>query len=88
MLFANSVKSCATASENNTFSCLRSASSSDLLAAIKAGVALEQYPFHPVLDGPRGIISDYPAKRLSRGAGGQVPLMIGTNLDEGLFLLS
>jgi len=88
MLFANSVKSCATASENNTFSCLRSASSSDLLAAINAGLALEQYPYRPVLDGPGGIISDNPAKRLSRGAGGQVPVMIGTNLDEGLFLLS
>src|SRR5260221_698021 len=42
--------------------------------------------FHPVLDGPGGIVSDYPAKRLSREAGGQVPLMIGTALDEGLFL--
>ena len=39
-----------------------------------------------VLDGPGGIVSDYPAKRLSSGSGGQVPLMIGTVLDEGLFL--
>jgi hypothetical protein len=62
-----------------------SASSSDLLAAINAGFALELTPFRPVLDGPGGIVSDYPAKRLSRGAGGQVPLMIGANLDEGLF---
>ena len=85
MLFANSIQSCATASANNTFSCLKSASSSDLLAAIGAGLALELYPFQPVLDGPGGIVSDYPAKRLSRGAGGRVPLMIGTNLDEGLF---
>ena len=88
MLFANSVQSCATASANNTFSCLRSATSSDLVAAINVGLALEQFPFRPVLDGPGGIISDYPAKRLSCGAGGQVPLMIGTNLDEGLFLRS
>jgi carboxylesterase type B len=88
MLFANSIPSCATASANNTFSCLRSASSSDLLAGISAGLALEEFPFQPVLDGPGGIVSDYPAKRLSRGAGGQVPLMIGTNLDEGPFLLS
>jgi carboxylesterase type B len=51
-------------------------------------LALELYPFHPVIDGPGGIISDYPAKRLSRGAGRKVPFMIGTNLDEGLFLLS
>jgi len=40
-------------------------------------------PFLPVLDGPGGILSDYPAKRLSRGAGGRVPLLIGTVLDEG-----
>jgi len=88
MFFAKSVQSCANASANNTFSCLRSASSSDLVAAINVGLALEQYPFRPVLDGPGGIISNYPAKRLSCGAGGQVPLMIGTNLDEGLFFLS
>ena len=63
-----------------------SASSSNLVAAINAGFALESVPFHPVLDGPGGIVSDYPAKRLLRQAGGQVPLMIGTNLDEGLSL--
>ena len=64
-----------------------SANESDILPAINASFATEPYPFLPVLDGPGGILSDYPAKRLSRGAGGQVPLIIGTNLDEGLFLL-
>ena len=63
-----------------------SASSSDIVAAINAGFALVSNPFHPVLDGPGGIVSDYPAKRLSSGSGEQVPLMIGTVLDEGLFL--
>ena len=65
-----------------------SASEADVLAAITAGLAIELYPFVPVLDGYGGIVSDYPAKRLSRGAGGRVPLMAGTNLDEGLFLRS
>jgi carboxylesterase type B len=87
MLFENSIQSCASASPNNTFTCLRSASESDLLAAINASLAIELYPFHPVLDGPGGIVSDSPAKRLSQGAGGRVPLMIGTVLDEGLSLL-
>jgi len=32
-------------------------------------------------------LSDYPAKRLSRGAGGDVPLLSGTNLDEGTLLV-
>ena len=63
-----------------------SANSSDFPAAFNASLAIELYPFHPVLDGPGGILSDYPAKRLSRGAGGRVPLLIGTNLDEGRFL--
>ena len=85
MLFANNVSSCATATPNNTFSCLISANSSDFPAALNASLAFETYPFHPVLDGPGGILSDYPAKRLLCGAGGRVPLLIGTNLDEGLF---
>jgi hypothetical protein len=49
-------------------------------------LAIQSFPFGPVLDGPGGILRDYPAKRLSHGAGGQVPLLIGMNLDEGLFL--
>ena len=84
MLFQNSIQSCASASPNNTFTCLRSASESDLLAAMNASLAINSYPFRPVLDGPGGILNDSPAKRLSRGAGGRVPLMIGTVLDEGL----
>ena len=64
-----------------------SASEADILAALNASLAIEPSPFIPVLDGTGGIVSDYPAKRLSRGAGGRVPLMVGTNLDEGLVLL-
>jgi len=60
-----------------------SASESDILGALNASLAIEIFPFIPVLDGPGGIVSDYPAKRLSGGAGGRVPLMAGTNLDEG-----
>ena len=50
---------------------------------MNASFAIEAFPFRPVLDGPGGVLSDSPAKRLSRGAGGRVPLMIGTVLDEG-----
>ena len=49
-------------------------------------MAIEPFAFHPVFDGSEGIISDYPAKRLSRGAGGRVPFIAGTVLDEGLSL--
>jgi len=62
-----------------------SASKFDLLRGINSTLASESFPFIPVLDWPGGILSDSPAKRLSHGAGGRVPLMIGTVLDEGLF---
>jgi acetylcholinesterase len=88
MLFANNTRSCATASPNNTFPCLISADSSDLRASLDAAFAIQLFPFLPVLDGPEGILRDLPARRLSHGAGGQVPFMAGTTLDEGLFLSS
>ena len=50
-------------------------------------MAIEQFPFRPLLDGPGGIISDLPTRRLSKGTG-RVPLIAGTALDEGLFLSS
>jgi len=62
-----------------------SASASDLLVGINAGLAIELFPFRAVLDGPEGMMSDLPARRLSRGAGGRIPFMAGTVLDEGLF---
>jgi len=48
-----------------------SANTSEFPAALNASLAYELFPFHPVFDGPGGILSDYPAKRLSRGAGGR-----------------
>jgi acetylcholinesterase len=89
MLFANNTKSCtaSTLSPDNTFSCLMSASSSDLLVGMKAGMAIELFPFRPVLDGSNGIISDQPVKRLARGAGKRVPFMAGTVLDEATLFL-
>ena len=62
-----------------------SASKSDLIAGINATLADGSFPFFPVLDGPGGILSDSPAKRLSHGTGARVPFMIGTVLDEGPF---
>jgi hypothetical protein len=46
-------------------------------------MAIHLLPFRPVLDGPKGILSDLPARRLLHGAGGRVPFMAGTVLDEG-----
>jgi acetylcholinesterase len=63
-----------------------SANSSDLRAGMNAAMAIELFPFRPVLDGPQGILCDSPARRLSRGAGRQIPFVAGTVLDEGLSL--
>jgi hypothetical protein len=46
-------------------------------------LAIYPGPFLPVVDGPGGILSDHPEKRLLRGAGGRVPLVLGTVKDEG-----
>ncbi len=51
-------------------------------------MAIELFPFRPVLDGPEGVLSDLPSRRLLRGAGGRVPFMAGTVLDEGPFFSS
>jgi acetylcholinesterase len=87
-LFVKNTQSCATASPNETFPCLISADSSDLRASLNASMAVDPYAFRPALDGPGGIISDLPAKRLSHETGGRVPFIAGTVLDEGLFCRS
>jgi hypothetical protein len=86
-LFVQNVPSCATAAPNNTFSCLMTASANEILAGSRAGFALNPYPFRPVIDGQGGMVSDYPEKRLARGAGGLVPFVAGTVLDEGMSFL-
>jgi hypothetical protein len=88
MLFVKNTQSCTTALPNQTFPCLIAADSSDLRAGLNASMAIEKFPFRPALDGPRGIISDLPTRRLSKGTGGRVPFIAGTVLDEGLFLSS
>jgi len=50
-------------------------------------MAIELFPFRPVLDGKEGIISGHPVKRLARGAGKRVPFMAGTVLDEATIFL-
>ncbi|KAH9977926.1 Alpha/Beta hydrolase protein [Lactifluus volemus] len=56
--------------------------SSDLLAGMNAAMAIELFPFRPVLDGPHGLIRESPAKRLSGGAGRQVPFMLARFLTK------
>jgi hypothetical protein len=43
-----------------------------------------EFPFYPVLDGPGGIVPTLPSLRLSSGAGGNVPFIAGSVLDDGV----
>ncbi|KAH9999294.1 hypothetical protein BJV77DRAFT_581496 [Russula vinacea] len=87
MAFTKNTQSCAAAPPNQTFPCLIAADSSDLRASLNASMAIDPYAFRPALDGPDGIISDLPTRRLSKGMGGRIPFIAGTVLDEGTYFI-
>ena len=79
----------------HTLDCLRRANSSDISQGLRTYLAtlsqLFSLSFDPTLDGPNGLIPDYPSKLFAKGQFACVPFIAGTNLDEGeeivLFLL-
>ncbi|KAJ8523188.1 hypothetical protein ONZ45_g322 [Pleurotus djamor] len=62
-----------------TLSCLQ-AVSPDIIR--KAIAATTPFNFAPALDGPGGVIPDYPSRLYKKGRFSQVPTLYGTNLDE------
>ncbi|KAF8181104.1 esterase 1 [Pholiota molesta] len=80
--FVAAVPVCAPAvGSNDTFDCLRAASSSSLLTALTtAGIFGNSTSFVPVIDGAGGLLPDRPSL-LTLQAG--LPTLIGSNLDEG-----
>ena len=84
---ANAVPECSGVmkSQNNTFDCLRKANLSSLLAAQNAAYSSiqEEFPFVPVIDGPGGVLPDYPSNLWASGSFSRIPFISGTNLDEG-----
>ena len=84
-LFVSFVTECANASQLDTFDCLRSASAGTILNAANTALSIiqEHFPFSPVLDGPGGIIPDFPSKLYAKGHFSRIPRIMGTNLDEG-----
>ncbi|KAL5495839.1 hypothetical protein ACEPAI_1303 [Sanghuangporus weigelae] len=80
--FVSAVPECSNASRENTFTCLRSASVESLLNATNFA-AQTLIPFPPVIDGPGGIIPDLPSLLFRRGKFSRIPIITGTNLDEG-----
>ena len=84
--FVSGVSSCTqTATSGHTLDCLRRANSSDIAQGLRAPVANLSgfFSFIPTLDGPSGLIPDFPSKLLARGRIACVPFIAGTNLDEG-----
>lgn len=79
--FVAAIPECAsTANSSETFSCLRQVDTTSIVNALGAGVR-----FQPVLDGSNGLIPDWPSQLPILS---DIPLLLGTNLDEGLqFLL-
>ena len=81
--FVSSVSSCTqTATSGHTLDCLRRANPSDIAQALRASLSAWA-GVGPALDGPNGLIPDYPSKLLARGQLACVPFIAGANLDEG-----
>ena len=86
--FVSDVPSCTqSATTGHTLDCLRRANSSDIAQGLRInlGDPPQLFPlfFDPTLDGPNGLIPDYPSKLLAEGRFACVPFIAGTNLDEG-----
>jgi hypothetical protein len=90
-IFVGGVASCAsTAISGSTFGCLRSTNSTEIFAGISAAAvgATEAFPWDPVVDGPAGLIPDLPSVLFKRGEFARLPFIAGTNVDEGMRILS
>ncbi|KAI0330842.1 esterase 1 [Cubamyces sp. BRFM 1775] len=88
--FIAAVPECSGASANDSFDCLRQASTSTILSAqgSASGQAGEQFPWSPVIDGAGGVIPDLPSKLLAAGTFSRIPFISGSNLDEGTQFVS
>ncbi|KAI0746063.1 esterase 1 [Earliella scabrosa] len=85
--FVAATPECSGASSGSTFDCMRSASIETLMASYQTTVdqSPEAFQFVPVIDGPDGIIPDLPSKLIAQGKFSKIPIMAGTNLDDGTF---
>ncbi|KAL0567934.1 hypothetical protein V5O48_014062 [Marasmius crinis-equi] len=82
-LFIDSIPGCSSASQD-TFDCVRNASSDSLLGAINASLAKEdeQYPWAPTLDGPDGLLPELPSSLYAKGQFARIPFISGNTVDE------
>lgn len=86
--FVSAIPACAsTSGTKNTLDCLRSITSSAPFeqALITTQVGFANISFQPVIDGPGGLIADRPSQLIPAG---NLPTLIGSNLDEGTIIVS
>ncbi|ESK83760.1 extracellular triacylglycerol lipase precursor [Moniliophthora roreri MCA 2997] len=83
--FVAAVPECSNSAPGDSFTCLRTASSSILLQAtgVSLAEAREQFPFVPALDGPGGVLPELPSEMYTKGQFSKIPFISGNNLDEG-----
>ncbi|KAI3621539.1 extracellular triacylglycerol lipase precursor [Moniliophthora roreri] len=82
--FVAAVPECSNSAPGDSFTCLKTASSSTLLQAtgVSFAEAREQFPFVPALDGPGGVLPELPSEMYAKGQFSKIPFISGTNLDE------
>ncbi|KAG7089104.1 hypothetical protein E1B28_010813 [Marasmius oreades] len=85
--FVSGVPECASIANSgaSTFDCLKTANSSSILKGviIAVGNVTTTTGFVPTLDGPGGSLPDRPSRLLKAGRFARLPVIAGTNLDEG-----
>ena len=89
-LLVSAVPECSGAPSNNTFDCLRAASTDTIVNATNYVYTVYSVAaFTPMIDGRGGIVPDLPSRLYRRGRTPRIPFITGTNLDEGdyIFLL-
>ncbi|KAF7376885.1 Carboxylic ester hydrolase [Mycena sanguinolenta] len=84
--FVSGVPSCSDiATSGSTFGCLAQANTTEILQgfALVSAVSTTLTPWPPVLDGPGGLIPDFPSALFQSGQFARLPFIAGTVLDEG-----
>ncbi|KAI5122705.1 hypothetical protein M0805_009758 [Coniferiporia weirii] len=83
--FVSAVPECKSARPGSTFECLRSASFETIVTAGNTALDIiqEGFPFCPNIDGHGGIIPDLPSVLFARDRFSKIPVIMGTNKDEG-----
>ncbi|KAJ8461814.1 hypothetical protein ONZ45_g18166 [Pleurotus djamor] len=87
--FVSAIPGCSPAAGTyETFRCIRAANTSDLLPAVVSPLALskEVFPWDNTIDGPGGLLPDFPSKLWAEGNFAHIPFISGNNLDEGTLL--